>query len=64
MINVVVMSYTPPHITSEDRLMVTPKVTELCRLSAHKRQVAYVRASLLRGIRYDRQAGHPAEAKR
>lgn len=32
--------------------MVTPKVTELSRASAHRRQVAYVRASLLRGITY------------
>lgn len=36
--------------------MVTPKVTEISRLSAHQRQVEYVRASLLRGVRY----GHDA----
>ena len=44
--------------------MVTPQVTELCRLSAHKRQVAYVRASLLRGIRYDQVAAHTDKVQR
>lgn len=37
---------------TKDARMVTPKVTELSRASAHRRQVAYVRASLLRGITY------------
>jgi len=32
--------------------MLTPKVTEIRRLSAHHQQVAYVRASLLRGVDY------------
>jgi len=36
--------------------MLTPKVTELRRLSAHRREVAYVRASLLRGIAYESEA--------
>jgi hypothetical protein len=44
--------------------MVTPQVTELCRLSAHKRQVAYVRASLLRGIRYGQVTAHTAKVQR
>lgn len=38
--------------------MLTPKVTELSRTSAHHRQVVYVRASLLRGINYEN--GQPA----
>jgi hypothetical protein len=37
--------------------MKTPKVTEIHRLSAHRQQVAYVRASLLRGIDYERREG-------
>jgi hypothetical protein len=32
--------------------MFAPRVTEIRRLSAHHRQVAYVRASLPRGINY------------
>ena len=32
--------------------MTTAKVTEISRGSAHRRQVAYVRASLLRGVEY------------
>lgn len=58
------MSYNSTHITSEERVMVTPQVTELSRLSAHKRQVAYVRASLLRGIRYDQETAHTAKVRR
>jgi hypothetical protein len=48
----------------EERIMVTPQVTELGRLSAHKRQVAYVRASLLRGIKYDQVTAHSAKVQR
>jgi hypothetical protein len=51
-------------MTSEERIMVTPHVHERCRLSAHKRQVAYVRASLLRGIRYDQVTPHSAKVQR
>jgi hypothetical protein len=58
------MSYRSNHVTSEERVMVTPQVTELCRLSAHKRQVAFVRASLLRGIRYDQVTAHTAKVQR
>jgi hypothetical protein len=36
----------------EEVIMFAPRVTEIRRLSAHHRQVAYVRASLLRGINY------------
>ena len=32
--------------------MTAAKVTEVRRVSAHTRQVAYVRASLLRGVEY------------
>jgi hypothetical protein len=32
--------------------MTTAKVTEVSRGSAHRRQVEYVRASLLRGVEY------------
>lgn len=32
--------------------MTAAKVTEVSRGSAHRRQVAYVRASLLRGVEY------------
>ena len=35
--------------------MLTPQVTEVRRLSAHGREVAYVRASLLRGISYQNE---------
>ena len=35
--------------------MLTAKVTELSRGTAHQRQVAYVRASLLQGIDYGRK---------
>jgi hypothetical protein len=37
----------------EEVTMLTPKVTEVNRLSAHRRQVDYVRESVLRGIRYE-----------
>jgi hypothetical protein len=46
-------------IAVEESAMVTPKVTELSRLSAHRRQVAFVRASLLRGVSYDHKTGRP-----
>ena len=32
--------------------MTAAKITEVSRGSAHRRQVAYVRASLLRGVEY------------
>lgn len=64
MIGVVVMPHSQPHITAEERVMVTPKVTELSRLSAHQRQVAYVRASLLRGVSYEREAGRAGKGLR
>ena len=32
--------------------MTAAKITEVSRGSAHSRQVAYVRASLLRGVEY------------
>ncbi len=35
--------------------MYAAKVTEVSRGSAHQRQVALVRASLLRGVEYDRK---------
>jgi hypothetical protein len=37
--------------------MSPAKVTEISRGSAHQRQVAYVRASLLQGIEYGRKDG-------
>jgi hypothetical protein len=36
--------------------MTAAKVTELTRGSAHQRQVALVRASLLQGVEYGRNA--------
>src|SRR2546423_14750145 len=48
---------TPTHgMAYRGDTMLTPKVTELRRLSAHRREVAYVRASLLRGIAYESEA--------
>jgi len=35
--------------------MITPKVDELRRTSAHQAQVALVRASLLRGVSYSNE---------
>jgi hypothetical protein len=39
-----------------EEAMTTPKVTEIRRLSPHRQQVAYVRASLLRGVDDERKA--------
>jgi hypothetical protein len=38
--------------------MTAMKVTEISRGSAHARQVALVRASLLHGVEYGRRAPH------
>jgi len=44
--------------------MQTPKVIELSRLNAHRRQVAFVRASLLRGVSYEREDQRPPTRRR
>ena len=44
--------------------MTAAKVTEVRRGSAHRRQVDYVRASLLRGVEYRDRSTRRAQAQR
>jgi hypothetical protein len=44
--------------------MTPAKVTEIARGSAHRRQVAYVRASLLRGIEHQHERSRPPRERR
>jgi hypothetical protein len=48
------MNHNDPQKPREERVRAMPSVGELSRLSVNQRQVAYVRASLLRGVRHDR----------
>jgi hypothetical protein len=47
------MNHNDQQKSREERVSVMPTASELSRLSVHQRQVAYVRASLLRGITHD-----------
>jgi hypothetical protein len=48
------MNHNDQQKSREERESVMPSVSELSRMSVHQRQVAYVRASVLRGISHDR----------
>jgi hypothetical protein len=46
-----------PATNTKEEDMLTPKVTEIARLSPHHRQVLLVRASLLRGVSHSSGSG-------
>lgn len=59
------MNHDHPRPTPfEGPAVLTPRVTELSRLSAHRRQVAFVRASLLRGLSYNREVERTGKGTR
>jgi hypothetical protein len=56
--------HSPTDIGLEEVTMLTPKVTEVNRLSAHRRQLDYVRESVLRGIRYEERTDLKSDRSR